>query len=59
METHADDPYDRGDAKVFHNALLCHQNMAPRAVRPNPFAHSYNTDNKMETEQRKERPSCS
>ena len=33
------DPYDKSDAKVSHNALLCHQNMVLHAVRPSPFAH--------------------
>ena len=54
-----DDPNDRSDAKVTHNAPLCHQNMASRAVRPSPFAHYYDTDDYVETEQLKDRLSCS
>ena len=40
----ADDLHDKSDTKVSHSALLCHQNMASRAVRPSPFARSYVRD---------------
>ena len=37
-ETCAYDPFDRSDVKISHNALLCHQKKASRALRPSPFA---------------------
>ena len=60
MKKYADDRNDRGDAKVSHNAPLWYQNMASCAIhlRPSPFAHYYNTDDYIETEQGKNCLSC-
>ena len=61
METCADDPHDRSNAKVSHNVFVIFFVIKTlRRVLKDPvsFAHYYNRDEYMETEQRKNRLSC-